>query len=55
MAAIALRSPQYKTAVADTGTPLSAKITISIDGTIEYTLDRRPRNRAAGMAIRRDS
>jgi len=38
MAAIALRSPQYKTAVADTGTPLSAKITISIDGTIEYTL-----------------
>ena len=38
MAAIALRSPQYKTAVADTGTPLSAKITISIDGNIEYTL-----------------
>ena len=38
MAAIALRSPQYKTALADTGTPLSAKITISIDGTIEYTL-----------------
>ena len=38
MAAIALRSPQYKTALADTGTPLSAKITISIDGTVEYTL-----------------
>ena len=38
MAAIALRSPQYKTALADTGTPLSAKITISIDGNIEYTL-----------------
>ena len=38
MAAIALRSPQYKSAVADTGTPLSAKITISIDGNIEYTL-----------------
>ena len=38
MAAIALRSPQYKSATADTGTPLSAKLTISIDGTIEYTL-----------------
>ena len=38
MAAIALRSPQYKTALADTGTPLSAKIIISIDGAIEYTL-----------------
>ena len=38
MAAIALRSPQYKSATADTGTPLSAKLTISIDGAIEYTL-----------------
>ena len=38
MAAIALRSPQYKSDVADTGTPKSAKITISIDGTIQYTL-----------------
>jgi len=37
MAAIALRSPQYKTSVAGTGAN-SAKITISIDGTIEYTL-----------------
>ena len=38
MGAIALRSPQYKTSVAGMGTPLSAKITISIDGTIQYTL-----------------
>ena len=37
MAAIALRSPQYKYATAGTGAN-SAKITISIDGTIEYTL-----------------
>ncbi len=37
MAAIALRSPQYKTSVAGTGAN-SAKITISIDGTIQYTL-----------------
>ena len=37
MAAIALRSPQYKYAAAGTGAN-SAKITISIDGTIEYTL-----------------
>ena len=37
MAAIALRSPQYKYASAGTGAN-SAKITISIDGTIEYTL-----------------
>ena len=29
MAAIALRSPQYKSDVADTGSPNSAKITIS--------------------------
>ncbi len=41
MAAIALRSPQYKSATADTGSPNSAKITISIDGTIEYTLVKR--------------
>ena len=38
MAAIALRSPQYKSSVAGIGTPNSAKLTISIDGTIEYTL-----------------
>ena len=38
MSAIALRSPQYKFAAADVGTPLSAKLTLSIDGTIEYTL-----------------
>jgi len=38
MAAIALRSPQYKTDVADTGSPLSAKITITIDSTLRYTL-----------------
>lgn len=38
MAAIALRSPQYKYAAANIGSPNSAKITISIDGTIEYTL-----------------
>ena len=37
MAAIALRSPQYKYATAGTGAN-SAKITISIDGTIQYTL-----------------
>ena len=37
MAAIALRSPQYKYAAAGTGAN-SAKITISIDGTIQYTL-----------------
>ena len=41
MAAIALRSPQYKSDVADTGSPNSAKITISIDGSIEYTLVKR--------------
>jgi hypothetical protein len=41
MAAIALRSPQYKSATADTGSPNSAKITISIDGTIQYTLVKR--------------
>jgi hypothetical protein len=41
MAAIALRSPQYKSDVADTGSPNSAKITISIDGTIQYTLVKR--------------
>ena len=40
MAAIALRSPQYKYAAAGTGAN-SAKITISIDGTIEYTLIKR--------------
>lgn len=38
MAAIALRSPQYKSDVADTGSPLSAKITITIDSTLRYTL-----------------
>jgi len=38
MAAIALRSPQYKYAAANIGSPNSAKITISIDGTIQYTL-----------------
>ena len=38
MAAIALRSPQYKYAAANIGSPKSAKITISIDGTIQYTL-----------------
>ena len=38
MSAIALKSPQYKFAAADVGTPLSAKLTLSIDGTIEYTL-----------------
>ena len=38
MAAIALRSPQYKSSVAGIGTPNSAKLTISIDGTIQYTL-----------------
>lgn len=38
MAAITLRNPQYKSDVADTGSPKSAKITISIDGTIQYTL-----------------
>ena len=38
MAAIALRSPQYKSAVAGYGSPQSAKLTISIDGTIQYTL-----------------
>lgn len=37
MSAIALRSPQYKYATAGTGAN-SAKITISIDGTIQYTL-----------------
>ena len=37
MAAIALRSPQYKSATAVTGAN-SAKLTISIDATIEYTL-----------------
>ena len=37
MAAIALRSPQYKSATAGTGAN-SAQLTISIDGTIEYTL-----------------
>lgn len=37
MAAIALRSPQYKSATAGTGAN-SAKLTISIDGTIRYTL-----------------
>ena len=37
MAAIALRSPQYKSATAGTGAN-SAKLTISIDGTIQYTL-----------------
>jgi len=37
MAAIALRSPQYKYAAAGTGAN-SAKLTISIDGTIQYTL-----------------
>jgi hypothetical protein len=38
MAAIALRSPQYKSSLAGIGTPNSAKLTISIDGTIQYTL-----------------
>ena len=38
MAAIALRSPQYKYAAANIGSPNSAKITISIDGTIQYIL-----------------
>jgi hypothetical protein len=37
MAAIALRSPQYKYAAAGTGAN-SAKLIISIDGTIQYTL-----------------
>ena len=37
MSAIALRSPQYKSATAGTGAN-SAKLTISIDGTIRYTL-----------------
>ena len=37
MAAIALRSPQYKSATAGSGAN-SAKLTISIDGNIEYTL-----------------
>ena len=41
MAAIALRSPQYKYAAANIGSPNSAKITISIDGTIQYTLVKR--------------
>mgnify|MGYP003664443294 FL=1 len=40
MAAIALRSPQYKSAIAAYGSPQSAKITITIDGaaTPQYTL-----------------
>lgn len=38
MANLALRSPQYKTAVANTGTPLSTKLTITIDTVLRYTL-----------------
>ncbi len=45
MAAIALRSPQYKYATAGTGAN-SAKLTISIDGTIQYTL---VKNATAGV------
>ena len=38
MAAIALRSPQYRSAVSDTGNPASAKLELTIDGTLRYTL-----------------
>ena len=38
MAAIALRSPQYRSAVSDTGNPASAKLQLTINGTLEYTL-----------------
>lgn len=38
MAAIALRSPQYRSAVSDTGSPASAKLQLTINGTLEYTL-----------------
>ena len=38
MAAIALRSPQYRSAVSDTGNPASAKLELTINGTLRYTL-----------------
>jgi len=38
MAAIALRSPQYRSAVSDTGSPASAKLELTINGVLRYTL-----------------